>query len=181
MRASSLILIGALVMRASASTITYNTDGFFNGGMILHSTAGATASLTFTPDGNTTVGVPSGINFGQFTLSCPGCGTQASGQDSSFNPFTIDLVVTDLTDNATGVFVGTSTGGLVFSDVSQIGINWSPAQLGPGDSNAISGNFGPTAVTISNSFTQIVAPNSGTDPDQTTVEGSVLTRFQSQR
>lgn len=77
-----------------------------------------------------------------------------------------------MTDSATGRFVGTSTGGTVFSDVSQLTINWAPLQLGPGTNNAISGNFGTTIFTTT-IFTGIVAPNSGAVPGQSTVQGFV--------
>jgi hypothetical protein len=162
---------------ASASTVTYNTNApgtGFNGtgSLFLNNSTGAAATLTYKPDANTTTGVPSNVNFGLFTLVCSLCGTQAMGPGSSFNPFTFDLVITDVTDGATGQFVGSSTGGSVWSDVSQITISWLPLQLGPGTNHAASGNFGPTSFGIS-SPAEIVAPNSGLPPGQTTIEGFV--------
>jgi len=91
---------------------------------------------------------------------------------SVFNPFTFDLLVTDVTDGATGKFVGTSTGGSIFSDVSAIAVNWAPLQLGPGAKNALTGDFGSTIFTTT-IFTAIVAPNSGAVPGQSTVQGNV--------
>jgi len=163
---------------ASASTVTYNTNAAgtgFNGtgNLVLNSSLGAAATLTYKPDPNTTTGVPSNVNFGNFTLVCSLCGTQAMGPGSSFSSFMFDLVITDVTDgNATGQFVGSSTGGSVWSDVSQITINWSPLQLGPGTNHAASGNFGPTFFGTS-SFTGIVAPNSGQVHGQSTIQGTV--------
>ena len=162
---------------ASASTITFNTNasgtGFSGTSLIDNNDFGATATLTYIPDGNTVSGVPSNVNFGNFTLVCPSCSTQAIGAGSHFAAFTFDLVITDVTDgNAKGQFVGTSTGGLVWSDVSQITINWAPLSLGPGTTNALSGNFGTTIFGTS-SFTGIVAPNSGAVPGQSTIQGTI--------
>lgn len=177
---AALIVAAALFMMtasASASTITYNTNAagtLFVGpnSLILNSTGGASATLTFIPNVGSSSGTPSNINFGDFLLACPSCGTQLSGLGTAFGAFTFDLVVTDSTDGATGTFVGSSAGGTVWSDVSNVSITWSPLQLGPGTSNASSGNFGSTFFTISNP-TLIVAPNSGTPPGDTTVQGTV--------
>ncbi len=167
------------VVSASAATITYNTNATGAGGtnfngvtnqLVLNSTSGPAASLTYTPNGNTTNGVPSNVNFGDFLLACAACSTQnaAVPNGSNFSAFTFNLVLTDITDNAKGTFVGSSTGGMVFSDVSGLTINWSPLQLGPGASGATSGNFGTSTFTIG-SPTRIVAPNSGSPAGDTTV------------
>jgi len=170
----------ALAASASAATITFNTNsagtGFNSGATLsLGSSSGVSATLLFTPDGDTTTGVPSNVNLGEFTLSCITCTTQQGGVGSFFNAFTIDLVITDVTDGgAQGKFVGTSTGGAVYSDVSQLTINWAPLVLGPGTLNASFGNFGNTIFSTT-VFTAIVAPNSGTSlPDGvSTVQGLV--------
>lgn len=179
-----------MVATASASTVTYNTAStltmFLNtngatvtgSGLVLDSVGGAAATLTFAPNPSATSGVPSNINYGDFLLACPTCGTQLSGLGTSFNAFNFDLVVTDVSDgNALGEFVGSSTGGSVWSNVSQITITWTPAQIGPGTSYAMSGtNFGSTYFTVPNSGQSlIVAPNSGC-PNQcgdTTIQGTV--------
>lgn len=161
---------------ASAVTITYNTNapgtGFGGTSLVLNNTSGQAATLTFAPNANTITGVPSNVNLGIFTLICSTCTTQQLGAGSVFGAFSLDLIVTDVSDGATGKFVGTSTGGSIFSDVSQITVNWAPLTLGPGVSNATSGNFGPTVFTTT-IFTGIVAPNSGTVPGQSTVQGTV--------
>jgi hypothetical protein len=134
---------------------------------------GANATLTFIPDINSTVGLPSNVDFGNFTLVCAACSTQAIGTGSVFSPFSFNLIITDVTDGgATGKFVGSSSGGTVFSDVSPIQINWAPLVLGPGSTNATSGNFGPTIFTTT-AFTGIVAPNSGEVHGQSTIQGFV--------
>ncbi len=161
---------------ASAATITYNTNApgtGFNGGVsnTLNSSSGAIAVLAYLDNGNSTVGVPSNINYGSFTLLCVTCTTQAGGTGAFFNPFTFNLVLTDVTDGAVGTFVGSSTGGQIFSDLSSMEIEWSPLQLGPNTSGAASGSFGTTIFTITG--TLIVAPNSGIPPGRTTVEGDV--------
>jgi hypothetical protein len=165
-----------LAVCASASTVTFNTNaagtGFGGTSLTLSNSLGAAATLTFVPDADTVTGVPSNINFGIFNLLCAACSTQAIGAGSFFDPFTFNLIVTDVTDGATGLFVGTSTGGTVFSDVSQITIFWLPLQIGPGTSNASSGDFGPTFFTTP-AYTGIVAPNSGAVPGQTTVQAFV--------
>jgi hypothetical protein len=165
-----------LTASASASVITYNTNAagtdFAGDGLTLNSTGGVAATLTFVPDGNQISGVPSNSNFGIFNLVCASCTTQALGTGSVFSAFTFDLIVTDVTDHATGEFVGTSTGGAVYSDVSQVTINWLPLQLGQGTLNALTGNFGLTSFNITNT-TRIVSPNSGSTPGQTTVQGSL--------
>jgi hypothetical protein len=151
---------------AFAGTITYDTadgaTGFVSPstGLTLNSASGAAATLTFTPLPDTVIGVPSGISFGYFTLACPTCTTQTIGTTSAtFSNFTFDLVVTDDTSGGQGIFVGTATGGTVYSDVSPITINWAPLVLGPGTVNASSGSFGPT-IFDTNTPTYIVAPNS---------------------
>jgi len=168
-----------MAVSANAATIIFNTDGAGtgfgvngSGGLSLNSSSGVAATLGFVPDPNTTTGVPSNINFGNFTLTCVTCTTQAIGTSAFFNPFTFNVVVRDVTDNATGTYVATSTGGFVWSDVSQISINWQPLQFGPGTNNATSGNFGSTFFTTTNT-TRIVAPNSGAQLGSTTYQGSV--------
>jgi hypothetical protein len=176
--AASITGLAAFMMAASASgsTVTFNTNapgtGFGGSSLTLNNSLGAAATLTFIPDANTITGVPSNVNLGNFTLVCPNCSTQAIGAGSAFNSFMFDLIITDVTDNATGLFVGSSTGGSVWSDVSQITINWTPLQLGPGTNHATSGNFGPTIFGTS-VFTGIVAPNSGAVHGQSTIQGTV--------
>ena len=162
---------------SSASTIVYDTSDspltmFGSGGLVLDSTGGATATLTYNPLGDTSVGTPSNINLGDFLLACPSCGTQASGLGTNFGAFTFDLVITDDTDGASGEFVGSSSGGSVWSNVSQVSISWVPVALGPGTSNALSGDFGTTIFSISTP-TLIVAPDSGTPAGDTTVQGTI--------
>lgn len=155
-----------LAANASAITITYSTDvgtAFGVGGLALNQTSGAAASLTYTPNVNSITGIPSNVNFGEFSLVCANCTTQGAvgAVGAFFNPFTFNLNITDVTDgNAKGTFVGTSTGGAVYSDLSGITITWAPLVLGPGLNNASSGNFGQTSFTTTG-FTGIPAPNSG--------------------
>lgn len=178
--AASLGLAAALVAGgASAATVSFNTNtgatGFTGGGSLsLASSAGAAATLAFTPRPETVTGTPSNVSFGAFVLSCPTCSTQTGGAGATFNPFTFDLVVTDTTSGASGAFVGTSAGGTIFSDLSAISIAWLPLQLGPGSNGAQVGNFGGTTFSFGG-LTAIVAPNSGAIPGTTTVEGIVNT------
>jgi len=162
-----------MVVSASASTITFNTttSQYSTGGLVLTGTGfnGASGTLTFTPNPSATVGVPTGIDFGDFLVTCIGCSTQTQSTAGVIFPgFTFDLVVTDSTDGATGTFVGTGTGGAVFSNSDPIQITWSPLQLGPG------GSFGSTYFTGPN-LTIIPAPNSGSPLGDTTVQGTVNT------
>ena len=165
---------------AMANSITYNTNqsgtGFNNTSvLILNSAFGAPGELTLTPNGGTTSGTPSNIDLGDLLVSCTGCSTQALGGGSIFTSFTVDLEVQDTSDGATGIFVGSSSGGQVFSDLSNISISWSPLQLGPGASGAPgTGNFGTTDFTIQ-SPTLIVGLNSGTPAGDTTIQGTVDT------
>jgi hypothetical protein len=175
-----------MIATASASTITYSTNSaltiFVGGTDVFSSTGGSAATLTFTPNLSSTSGTPSNINYGDFLLACPTCGTQTSGLGTHFNAFTFDLVVIDTTDNVQGEFIGTSTGGSVWSDVSQISVTWLPLQLGPGTSGVLAGlgpTFNTTYFTISTP-TLIVAPNSGCTSGtsgpgcgDTTVQGTV--------
>lgn len=166
-----------LAANASATSITFNTNtagtAFGGGGLSLSQSSGQTATLSFVADPNTASGVPSGINYGNFTLACATCTTIAGGSGSTFNAFTFNLVVTDVTDGgATGTFVGSSAGGSVFLDQSTIQITWSPSQLGTGTNNATSGSFGPTVFTIT-PFTIIVNPTSGAQVGSTTLQGTV--------
>ena len=167
-----------MVASASASPVSFNTNavgtGFNNSNSnSLASSSGNAATLSYTDNGNVTVGVPSNVNYGHFTLVCATCTTQAVGTGSSvFNSFTFKLIITDLTDGATGFFTGSSVGGTIFSDVSPITVNWVPLQLGPGTTNATTGNFGTTFFQIT-STSGIVAPNTGNPLGVTTVQGNV--------
>jgi hypothetical protein len=180
----TLLLASAVLMtatRAAGAVITYNTSAagteFTNNDTLtLSNTSGAAATLTFIVDPNTVGGAPppDNINLGNFTLVCATCSTQAANTSSTtFGAFTFDLVITDVTDGgATGTFVGTSTGGKVYSDASGIVITWEPLQVGPGTNNATSGNFGSTVFTIGGTL-DVVAPDSGQVPGQTTVQGTL--------
>ncbi len=160
-----------LAANANAATITFNTltSAFSGGGLILANSSGQAATLAFAPDINTTITVPSNVNFGNFTLLCATCTTTLG---TTFNPFTFNLIVTDVTDGAVGRFVGTSVGTQVLLNQSQITINWVPLELGPGTTNATSGSFGPTVFNITPT-TRIVAPNSGAEAGSTTVQGDI--------
>ncbi len=182
-QAAALTAVAMFTMAgARASTINYTTNGagteFLTGGTItlsgltLADEYGAGATLTFVPNVGSVTGLPSNINYGSFVLACPSCSTQALGAGSYFNAFTFNLVITDSTDGATGIFHGSSTGGTVYSDVSQVTVNWVPLTIGPGTTNANTGNFGPTSFDI-NGTSRIVAPNSGVPPGVTTVQGTI--------
>jgi hypothetical protein len=192
------VAVMMLAASASASTINYDTalatpgnlyTTAFNGGTstVLSSTGGTAAvgaaTITFTGDIATNIGVPSYINYGDFVVACATCSTAAVGTaDATFPAFTADLYLWDETDNAYGEFIGTSTGGFVYSDQSTISISWTlPAglQVGAGTNNAIaggSGSFGTTYFTI-NPTTNLVAPDSGggggAGPGDTTIGGAV--------
>jgi hypothetical protein len=77
---------------ASASSITFDTNAagtmFAGDGLTLANSLGADATLTFTPDGSTTFGVPSNVNYGNFVLVCRTCSTQAIGGGAFFKAFT---------------------------------------------------------------------------------------------
>jgi hypothetical protein len=164
----SISLAGATMLLLSAGvnalTITYSTDvgtAFAGSGLTLNQSTGAAATLTYTPNVDSTTAVPSNVNLGNFTLLCPTCSTAALLAGAYFDPFTFNLNITDVTDGgARGTFVGTSAGGDVYSDMSRITINWAPLVLGPGTVNASFGNFGRTIFTTT-VFTSIPAPNSG--------------------
>jgi PEP-CTERM motif-containing protein len=165
---------------ASAATITFNTAQTGSGGtgfngsgnLVLHSSSGVDATLAFVPDMNSINAVPGNVNFGNFTLACATCSTQAGGLGASFSGFTFDLVITDVSDGATGIFEGTAAPGSVFLDASTITLNWLPLQLGPGTSNATSGSFGFTIFqTVVQ--TKIVNPRSGAEIGSTTVQGFI--------
>jgi len=180
----SAALTGAAVFMmaasASAGTITFNTAQTGSGGsgfngtgnLVLQSSSGADATLAFVPDMNSVNAVPGNVNFGNFTLACASCSTQAGGFGSFFNAFTFEIVITDVTDGATGIFVGSASAGSVYLDASTLTINWQPLQLGPGTSNVTSGNFGATffQTTVQ---TKIVNPRSGAEIGSTTVQGFI--------
>jgi hypothetical protein len=165
---------------ASAGTITFNTAQTGTGGtgfngtgnLVLQSSSGADATLAFVPDMNSINAVPGNVNFGNFTLACASCSTQAGGFGSTFAAFTFEVVITDVTDGATGIFVGSAAAGTAYLDSSTITLNWLPLQLGPGTNNVTSGSFGPTyfQTTVQ---TKIVNPSSGAQIGSTTVQGFV--------
>lgn len=163
-----------MAANASAVSITYNTEdstGFGGASLTLNSSSGHAATLEFLTVGDTLITVPSNIAYGFFVITCPDC-TPTSA--STFDAFTFDLIITDVGSGATGTFVGTSSGGSIFSNSSNISIDWLPLQIGPGTFNATSGDFGLTIYT-NEPLTNIVAPNSGTPGNEgvTTVQGFV--------
>lgn len=174
-RAFSLTGVALLVLAANstATTITYNTDattGFGGTTLTLVNSSGAPGTLVFESVPNTDITVPSLINYGFFNLSCTGCDTAPS----VFGAFTFDMVITDVGSGATGTFVGTSAGGSILANSSNMTINWAPVQIGPGTLNATLGDFGLTRYT-NEMVTNIVAPNSGFTGFKgvTTVQGFV--------
>lgn len=178
LKAASIIGVAIFAMAAcaSATTIDYTTNAagtqFVSGGsgLTLFSTSGVGATIKFTPNTTSGTGVPSNINFGDFLLTCPGCTTGTT----TFGAFTFDLVVTDNTDGATGMFVGTSPGGDISATSSTVQVNWqSPLVIGPGATGAQTGNFGHTHFDMVSPITLIVALNSGTPPGDSTVNGQV--------
>ena len=170
--------LGTMLTLASAhaGTVTFNTNspetGFGGTSLSLNSSSGAEAVLTFTPNGDASNGVPTNLNYGFFTLSSALCSTRTGGLGAVFDPFLFQLVITDVTDGGSGMFIGTSTGGQAYIDSSTIVIDWLPIELGPDASNAATGTFGPNTFRI-NLTSAIVAPNSGQSPGVTTVQGSV--------
>lgn len=177
-------LTGAVVFMmaadARAGTVTFNTaqtgtggTGFNgSGNLALSSSSGVNATLAFVPDMDSINAVPGNVNFGNFTLTCSSCSTQAGGSGASFSGFTFNLVITDVTDGATGIFVGSAGAGSVYLDASTLTLNWQPLQLGPGTNNATSGNFGPTSFQTTVQ-TKIVNPRSGAEIGSTTVQGRI--------
>ncbi|MEO5923117.1 MAG: PEP-CTERM sorting domain-containing protein [Bryobacteraceae bacterium] len=165
---------------ANAALITFNTNAagtvFAGNGLTLAQSSGVAATLTFVPNVSSSISTPTNVNYGDFLLTCTTCSTRELGTAGAFfNAFTFNLVVTDVTDGGVGTFVGTSTGGQVYSNSSEISISWLPLSLGPGASGASSGSFGGTTFNITN-ISLIVAPNSGTPVGDTTVQGSVTSR-----
>jgi hypothetical protein len=180
----SVALSGATIFMmaagARAATITFNTAQTGTGGsgfngtgdLVLNSSSGANATLAFVPDMNSVNAVPGNVNFGNFTLACASCSIQSGGVGASFAAFTFEVVITDVTDGASGIFVGSAAAGSVYLDASTITLNWQPLQLGPGTSNATSGNFGSTFFqTVAQ--TKIVNPLSGAQIGSTTVQGTI--------
>ncbi len=172
--ACTIGLAFGLAASASAAGISYTTNSpltkFGGGGLTLNSTGGEAATLTFTANTASNSGVPSNINLGDFLLICSTC---TVSQTTTFGAFTFDLVVVDTTDNASGIFTGTSSGGVVSSDSSTINITFSPVSFGPGTNNALTGDFGSTVFSKLSPVTSIVAPNSGTPPGDSTVQAQV--------
>lgn len=166
-----------LAASANATTVDYTTNSplteFVAGinSLTLNSTGGQAATLTFVPNTTSGTGVPSNINLGDFLLVCPTCSTT---QTTIFSSFTFDLVVNDTTDGATGEFIGTSIGGVVSSTSSTVQINWqNPLKMGPGTNNILTGNFKSTYFDMVSPTSLVVAPNSGTPPGDTTIQGQV--------
>ena len=179
-QAASITGVALFVMAASATAfpITFNTSaagtGFgLNGigGLTLNNTSGVAATLKFTPNPNDVQGGPTNISLGSFTLTCATCGAANVGLSSTFGAFTLEMILTDVTDVATGKFIGTSTGGTVFAGVSPIDVYWAPLQLGPAGNNALTGSFGPS-IFRTTVYTGVVAPNN--NGGVSTVQGSLV-------
>lgn len=166
-----------MAISANAGPINYTTNSagteFVLGinSLTLNSTSGQAGTLTFEPNGSSASGTPSNIDLGDFILACPSC---TAIQSTIFGAFTFDLIVDDTTDGATGEFVGTSTGGTVSINSSTVQIDWqSPLQIGPNTNATLSGNFGTTYFDMVSPDSLIVAPNSGSNPGDTTIQAQV--------
>ena len=191
-QAVSIAGVAALMLagNAMAGSITYSTNapgtGFVssNGSPIAttltltssSSNDSTTSTLLFTPNLSSTTGTPSGLDLGDFLLSCSGCSTTTIDNYSSF---VMHIDVTDSTDGASGEFIGTSAGGQVSSNSDTISITWSTSTpggltLGPGTVNAITGNFGSTVFDKQTTVTVLAAPNSGSPVGDTTVQGQIV-------
>jgi hypothetical protein len=170
---------------ATGATIYYTTNAAGtefvpSDSLVLASVSGASATLTFTPNGPSLFSAPPGteVDLGNFTLVCSACSALASAH---FNAFTFDIILTECANAgctgspvAIGEWVGTAAAGNVFSDNTSLVINFTPMQLGTGTNNATSGNFGVTDFIIADSgIVDIVAPNSGSTPGETTVQALV--------
>lgn len=187
-QAVSVTGVAMFMMAASAATLSFDTSvgsGFnHTANWTLSSSSGEAATLTFLPNGGNISGVPTNANFGTFVLACATCTPidDPNPKFAGFQPFTFDLYITDITDGATGMIMGTSefnpiaSPAQVYQNVSPIRIIWSPLVLGPGLNGAISGSFGPTSFTTFNP-TLIVGPISGTLNGNTTIQGFVDSGF----
>ncbi len=173
-RCFALSIVGAIVaaLTGSAAAATVTTDavgtGFGGTSLMLNSSSGAAATLSYVAAPTTATGTPSNVKYGIFTLACPGCSLQELGTGATLNAFTFDLLVQDINEGGTGKFVGSSASGTIFSDVSPIILNWAPTSIGPGANGALRVTFGMSIFSL-DGFTGIVAPNSGAVLGQTTV------------
>ena len=161
---SKLALASAMVLgfasSASAQSVSYNTTGFFTGGgagcnLLTVCTIG-TSSITFTPQGATTVTSPTNITFGEFITASASGSTSFAGVS-----FTLNV-------NQTGPTAGSQivTGALVGSlTPTSSTVTWLNAPA----------NFviGPVTYTIQ-SPAILVAPNNSPLPN-TTLQGAVVT------
>lgn len=169
------LLLTVLTPAAARAELIYQTDGpgtgFSGSGLVLNQTSGTAATLSFTGNGPTSVDPPSNINYGFFQLACPACTTPSGGVGAWFDPFTFDVEVRVAGTNY-GSFTMSSDGGWVYLNQSTISISWVPFQLGPGAANLDQGSFGPYFFRQP-TLTGIVAPNSGTLPGVSTIQGFV--------
>ena len=171
---------------AHAGTVTFDTlsSGFVGGGSTCNTPAlgttcintiggsPSTGQLGFVADPSmTAVG---NVNYGNFTVVCTSCSNIAGGVGAFFPAFSFDLIIHDITDNTTGMFVGSVGASQVYTDASNLTITWVPLQLGPGTSGASggSGSFGTTDFNITTQ-TRIVNVFSGAQVGSTTVQGTI--------
>jgi hypothetical protein len=184
------MIVGAgflLVSTASASSINFTTavtspyvTAFVSGGTIVNggltldnssAVGGASATLRFAGVTTTGLGTPTNTALGDFFIVCNSCSTaSANTADATFSAFVFDMYIYDSTDGGYAEFIGNSVGGTVYSNQSNITINWTPAQLGPGTTHVVSGTLGSTYFTAPAS-TPIVAPSTG--GGDTSVQGFV--------
>jgi hypothetical protein len=167
---SKLALASAMVLgmasNASAQSVTYSTTGFFTGGGAgcngLTTCTIGTSSITFTPQGVTTVTSPTGITFGEFITQSTGTGTFTG-------------VGFQLTVNQTGPTPGSQLINGTFTGLGGVG----SGTITP-TSSTVQANFTPTAFAIGNVNYQVqtpyvlVAPNNLPLPN-TTAQGTVIT------
>jgi hypothetical protein len=131
------LLSGTMFLAASAhaAVIFYDVSGSgFNGtnNFTLNQTSGAAATIVFNDSGNPFSASPpptSVATYGEFDVTCSTCTTAAGGTGATFGAFVFDLVVDDTTDGGTQTFIGTSSGGTLFTDNSTVTITWTPATL----------------------------------------------------
>lgn len=154
---------GMFLMASGGTIFTNNTPPLGTsspGNAVTFSSGSQTVTITFADLATlavpNSVNSPSNLSYGIFDVNNGGSNTAVT-----VGAFTFDLTVHDLTDAGTAVFHGSSAGGTVANNSTNIVVSWSPT-TSPAVGNQIFTIFTPTA---------LVPPT--TTAGETTIQGQV--------
>ncbi len=121
--AALAVLVAATIGSASATPIQYSTTGSVFQSTGTNVLTAGTVTITFNSIASTLVNAPTGISYGFVDVN------YVSGPNQAVPAFQLNLVVNNITDGVSGMFLVTSAGGSVGQGQDTIVVSFSPIPL----------------------------------------------------